>query len=109
VNLLALHGMSTESLMKLKAEVNVILAKRLDTELRIGAEITFNATNGETVTIIVEKINGKTVSGRQVGGIRSGIKWRVGKGMFTVKPTVKVELQDLLVPHKPSAGYEGAW
>lgn len=107
MDLSKLHTLSTEALQTLKNGVENILNSRLDTTLRHGREVTFEA-QGVMRTARVERINHKTVTVTELSP-DSGKKWRVSKNLLSVKPEIRKEplpTIPLKVPHKP-ANYKG--
>lgn len=102
---------STENLMEMQKTIETILDSRLDTEPRRGRTATFVGSDGLNRTIIIERINGKTVSGVELAGsVKPGSKWRVGKSVLKVTPQIKKDSDPVFkAPHVPSK-YEGdAW
>lgn len=101
---------STESLLNMKANIELILASRLDTELRRGRIATFDDGNGVTRKIRIDRINDKTVSGVETGdSLNPGGKWRVGKGFLKVVPEERKTMPARpSVPHKPVTARD-AW
>lgn len=103
---------STESLLTLKANIETILASRLDTELRRGRIASFEDGKGNTRKIRIERINERTCSGVEVGdSLNPGGKWRVGKGQLQVVPEVRKTpgTMNLKVPHRPTTVAGDSW
>lgn len=101
---------STESLTKLRDAVDAVLNSRLDTRLLPGRIGAFLDRDNRTRFLMIEKINGKTVSGSETAkSINPGGKWRVGKGQIKVEPVAKKQPSGVafLTPHRPSV--EDAW
>ncbi len=102
---------STESLTKLRDAVDAVLASRLDTRLLPGRVGEFQDRDGRTRFLMIDKINGKTVSGTETGrSINPGGKWRVGKSQIKVEPVAKIApgpTVKFTAPHKPRV--DDAW
>lgn len=69
----ALGLLSVTELAALSDEI----ARRRKFAFAPGDLAKFTARTGEEVTIRIVKLNPKTVSGIQAGGLRPGLKWRV--------------------------------
>ncbi len=109
MNLSKLALLSTDALTVMQSAIKDILASRLDTTLRIGRIGRF-PYDGTHRTIMIERINGKTVSGREIGtSAKPGSKWRVSKSVVEiVGEERKVPLPTKpLAEHKPAQG--GDW
>lgn len=101
---------STESLLNMKTNIELILASRLDTELRRGRIATFDDGNGVTRKIRIDRINDKTVSGVETGdSLNPGGKWRVGKNFLKVVPQERSTPSRIVTPHKPNTVARDAW
>lgn len=107
MDLNVLNKISTEGLKKMQAHIEAVLASRLDTTLRIGRLATFeDSREGTTRTIVIERINGKSVSGVETGSsVKPGMKWRVSKTLLKVVPTERrtpVTAPRAATPHRPA-------
>lgn len=101
---------STESLMNLKANIETILASRLDTELRRGRIASFDDGRGNTRKIRIDRINDRTCSGVETGDSPNpGGKWRVGKNFLKVIPQERKAPSRVVTPHKPNTVARDAW
>lgn len=112
MNLEVLNKVSTDGLLALKARVETILASRLDNTLRIGRRATFKDGEGDERILVIERVNGKSVSGVEDGkSLRPGTKWRVSKAMLTVLPEErKTPLPTAPVtPYKPASADGAHW
>lgn len=75
MDLNVLDRISTEGLMKMQERIGMILSSRLDTSLRVGRVGTFKDKEGRDRTVVITRINGKTVSGEETGAsIKPGCK-----------------------------------
>jgi hypothetical protein len=112
MNLNMLNRLSTEALLKLREGVDVVLVTRLDTSLKVGCLADFIHANGETITISIERINGKTVSGTEIGAsVKPGRRWRVTKGAIKVRPSERKESEPVRFAQtdKPQTDAGAAW
>jgi len=91
MNLEALNKLSTEGLIKLKDGIDTVLASRLDTAPKVGRLADFECSkSGATVTVVINRINGKSVSCTETGtSVKPGRKWRVDPGFLKVRPVEK--------------------
>lgn len=104
-----LNGLSTDSLVAMKTHIEAVLATRLDTTLRVGRIGEFEHPVGCVRKIMIDRVNGKTVSGVETGSsFEPGKKWRVGKVILKVVPQERKNPPPMKtsVPHKPSS-YDG--
>lgn len=111
MNLEVLNKMSTEGLHKLKDGIERVLDSRLDRDLRIGRIADFVA-RGENISIVITRINGKTVTGEETGAsVKPGRRWRVGKEMAKVRPIERRESGPVRFaqPVKPQTGVDATW
>lgn len=111
MDLSVLDRLSTEGLMKMQERITAVLASRLDMTLRAGRLATFKGSDGVTRTIRIERVNGKSVSGKETGSsFKPGSAWRVSKNMIAVVPEVRSTPLPTrpAVPHRPT-GIGDAW
>ena len=111
MSLETLNKLSTEALHKLKESIDKVLDSRLDRTLRVGRVADFVA-RGENISIVITRINGKSVSGEEIGtSVKPGRKWRVDKSMAKVRPLEKRQSEPVrfAAPHKPQTGDGAAW
>lgn len=111
MNLEMLNKLSTEGLHKLKESIEQVLDSRLDRTLRVGRVADFMA-RGESISIVITRINGKTVSGEEIGtSVKPGRKWRVGKELAKVRPLERRASGPVRFaqPSKPQTGADAAW
>lgn len=102
MDLSVLSRLSTDGLIKMQEQIKVVLASRLDTTLNYGRIATFKGRDGLLRTITIDRINGKSVSGRETGAsLKPGSQWRVSKNMISVVPEVKKAPVVLTTPHRP--------
>lgn len=111
MSLETLNKLSTEALHKLKESIDKVLDSRLDRTLRVGRVADFVA-RGENISIVITRINGKSVSGEEIGtSVKPGRKWRVDKGMAKVRP-LEIRASGpvrFAQPSKPQTGADAAW
>lgn len=102
MDLSKLHGLTTETLMAMKKEIDAVLASRLDTEICHGRRATFKDNSGNTRIILIERISDKSVSGSETGdSLVPGTSWRVAKGMIQVEPVVRNPNPTPVAPKAP--------
>lgn len=104
-----LKRLTDEQLFKLKEETEKELANRYDYSILPGRTGWFIASNdGRRVEVVVQRINGKTVSCVEVANIRS--KWRVSPECLNMDGVSKVPEKRYTASPKPSQDYgQTAW
>ena len=99
--------------MAMRDAIKVILESRLDTTIQRGRIGTFVDANGGIRTVLIERINHKTVSCIETGvSIKPGSKWRCSKVGLTVLPILRVQPLAVSRPlgsYKPSTGDGDTW
>ena len=89
MDLSKLHGLTTETLMAMKKEIDVVLASRLDTEICHGRRASFKDNSGNTRIILIKRISAKSISGSETSdSLAPGMSWRVPKGAIQVEPVI---------------------
>lgn len=104
MDLSKLNGLSTETLERIKAHIETLMASRLDTRPIPGRSATFQSS-GELITVRIEKRNTKTMSCVEISP-KVGRKWRVSPDMLRVVPVeraVPTPIAPPVVPHKPAS------
>lgn len=110
MNLEMLNKLSTEGLHKLKEGIEKVLDSRLDRELRVGRVA--DLACGESISIVITRINDKTVSGEEIGtSVKPGRQWWVRKELVKVRPLERRASGPVrfAAPHKPQTGEDAAW
>lgn len=110
MDLSKLNGLSTETLGKMKAHIETVMAARLDTRPILGRNATF-ISNGELITVKLEKRNQKTMSCVEISP-KAGRKWRVGHDLLKVVPVeraVAIPIAAPVAPHKPASVAAEIW
>lgn len=111
MDLSKLNALSTDTLAKMKAHIETVMASRLDTRPIPGRNATFSS-NGETITVRLERRNTKTMSCVELSP-KAGRKWRVSHDMLKVVPverTTPTPIAAPVAPHRPASVASGdAW
>lgn len=111
MNLDVLNKLSTDGLLKIQGHIEELLKSRLDITLRVGRIGTFHS-RGEDITVVITRINGKSVSGEETGvSVKPGRKWRVDKGIIKVEPMERKTPTPVrsTTPHRPASVAGDAW
>lgn len=93
MNLDVLDKMSTAALSEIQERVKTILHQRSSGALRVGKVGWFLDNKGAKRFMRIERINAKTIGGREVDGIHFqplsafGGKWRVSPNLLTMLDT----------------------
>lgn len=110
MNLSALEAMSTEALVAVRDKCSAVLAARSQAQLRRGAVAWFDDASGRRRHIIVERINTKTASGKEVDPTTRAViggYWRVGLRLLNVLPSPTAP--KVAPVHRPSTAVEALW
>lgn len=105
MNLSALDKMSTSALSEIQEHVKKILHARSSGAMRVGKVGWFLDNNGAKRFMRIERINAKTIGGREVDAVHHmplsafGGKWRVSPNLLTMidtgpAPTPKLPARD---------------
>jgi len=108
-----LQGLSNEGLQALKAAVDKELCRRYCTRPLRGRVGTFTTAPGEVRTVMVDKVNHKTVGCTETGAsLEPGKKWRVGLDILAIEPVLRAQplpaAKRPAAPHRPASS-EAAW
>ena len=84
MNIQELSRLSDDELHRMNRDIVYLLRNRSTmkqmaaaTKLSLGAHVKFKDRQGRTVTIAIDRINQKSVTGHEVGGANAGRPWRV--------------------------------
>ena len=111
MDLTKLESMSSEALQAIRDKCVEVLASRKENSLRRGGVAWFFDKDGRKRTMMIERVNAKSVSGREIDPVTlkniGGTVWRVSPALLNVigepapaKPAAA---------HKPSTTASGAW
>ena len=113
MNLSGFESMSSEGLQAIRDKCMEILAARKVSAIRRGVTVWFLDADGRRRTIRIERVNTKTVSGREIDPVTlqnlGGQTWRVGLSLVNVVGDSTAAKESLPPTHKPSTTADNAW
>jgi hypothetical protein len=110
MDLSKLNSLGTETLNKMKAHIETLLAARLDTRPAVGRTATFDY-DGISYTVRIKKVNSKTCNVEEISPV-SGRRQRVGMSLLKVVPVERATPKMVatpIAPHKPASVAGDAW
>lgn len=113
MDLSKLQLLNTETLQAMKAEIDRVLAGRLDTRPMPGRTGRFKASrDGLERVVLITRLNPKTISCTELANsVTPGANWKVSYGMLKVDPIVKktTATPASIRPAAPQTSMAHAW
>ena len=113
MDLSKLEMMGSDTLQAIRDKCVEVLAARRENSLRRGATAWFIDSKGVKRTMLIERINSKTVSGREIDPITrqyiGSATWRVTPALLNVVGEKRPTPVAPTPIHKPSTTADNAW